>query len=259
MAVDTLIRVLTSVRNSPEVAKFRTIDRTNVNYVQHVKDKPGAEDLLLAMNYRRIKNELRLERHSVDLSLLYLGISALEQMRQSAEYIEAKKWRAFHAEMKRVARQSGSHAIQSGMTAEETDVRLGFLSKCPKEPPEGRGALMTVYLGDETEKIEGGRASRRFDGDDTLQDVLHWLGGCYGVELIEKLRSREWCLCDLNRYPVSPLDGEKHANKTIQFLGLFPSGKLGVRLSEDDWRRGGSVDIHGSARGLGAASRSMLH
>jgi glycerol-3-phosphate cytidylyltransferase-like family protein len=259
MAVDTLIRVLISVRNSPENIKFRTIDRTNANYVEHVRDKPGAEDLLLAMNYRRIKNELRLERHLVDPTLLYLGISALEQMRSSEEYLEAKKWRAFHAEMKRVSRGNGSHDMQNGMTEVETEIRLGFLQKCPKEPPEGRGAIMNVYLGDEKEKIEGGHASRRFDGDDTLQDVLNWLGGCYGVELIEKLHSREWCLCDLNRYPISPLDVEKHCSKTIQYLGLFPSGKLGVRLSEDEWKEGGSVNIHGSARGLGAASRSMLH
>ena len=259
MAVDTLIRVLTAVRNSPEVAKFRTIDRTNSNYIQHVRDKPGAEDLLLAMNYRRILNELRLERNLVDSTLLYLGISALEQMRQSAEYIEAKKWRTFHAEMRRVAQGSGTQNLQSGMTAEETEIRLGFLAKCPKEPPERQGAIMNVHLGDEKENIQGGNVSRRFDGDDTLQDVLNWLGGCYGIELIEKLHSREWCLCDLNRYPIAPLDVEKHASKTIQYLGLFPSGKLGVRLSEDDWKTGGVTDIHGSARGLGAASRSMLH
>lgn len=259
MAVDTLIRVLTAVRNSPDVAKFRTIDRTNSNYIQHVRDKPGAEDLLLAMNYRRILNELRLERNLVDSTLLYLGISALEQMRLSAEYVEAKKWRAFHIEMRRVAQGSGSHDLQSGMTAEETEIRLGFLAKCPKEPPERQGAIMNVHLGDEKENIQGGHVSRRFDGDDTLQDVLNWLGGCFGIELIERLHSREWCMCDLNRYPIAPLDVEKHSSKTIQYLGLFPSGNLGVRLSEDDWKTGGITDIHGSARGLGAASRSMLH
>eukprot|EP00970_Alexandrium_tamarense_P000534 scaffold67_cov192-Alexandrium_tamarense.AAC.20 len=263
MAVDTLLRVLTSVRSSPNTVKFRTIDRSNANYVAHVRDKPGAEDLLLAMNYRRVQNELRLEKHLVDDALLYLGISALEQMRESEEYKEGKKWRAFHAEMRRVATQSGSHAMQQdGMTANETDVRLEFLSKCPKEPPEGRGAVMNVYLGEENEKIEGGYVSRRFDGDDTLDDAMNWLGGCYGRELLDKIKTREWCLCDLNRYPKLPLDVEKHGNKTLQYLGLFPSGKMGVRLSEDSWKDGDDavgLDVHGSARGLGAASRLMLH
>jgi hypothetical protein len=153
-------------------------------------------------------------------------------------------------------------AQQQDLTQVDLDIRLQYLSKCPKEPPEGRGARMNVYLGDEREKIEGGLASRRFDGDDTLQDVLDWLGGCYGPELLERLRSREWCLCDLNRYPIFPLDVERHRLKTLQYLGLFPSGKLGVRLSEDNWRNGDEImdeNIHGSARGLGAASRSMLH
>ncbi|KAL7528928.1 hypothetical protein ACHAXR_002702 [Thalassiosira sp. AJA248-18] len=275
MAVDTLLRAITAVRNSPDNPKFRTIDRSNSNYVKFVRDKPGAEDMLLAMNYRRIScnNELRLERHMVDEALLYLGISALEQMRLTVEYITNKKLRAFHAEMRRVGKQNGSQMQESGMTEVDTAIRLEFLSKCPKEPPEGRGALMSVYLGDESEKIEGGRVSRRFDGDDTLEDVLNWLGGCYGNEVLEKIRgininnnsSREWCLCDLNRYPILPLDVEKHERKTLQYLGLFPSGKLGVRLSDDKWRdreegaSGDGFDIHGSARGLGAASRSMLH
>mmetsp|Transcript_27857 Transcript_27857/g.58841 ORF Transcript_27857/g.58841 Transcript_27857/m.58841 type:complete len:527 (-) Transcript_27857:87-1667(-) len=268
MAVDTLLRVLTSVRDSPENPKFRIIDRSNANYVKFVRDKPGAEDLLKAMNYRFIScnNELRLERHLVDTALLYLGISALERVRMSNEYIKGKKQRAFHAEMRRVAKQNGSEMQSAGMTEAETAVRLAFLSKCPKEPPEGRGAWMYVHLGDELERVEGGRVKRRFDGDDTLEDVLNWLGGCYGNEVLDKIRGskREWCLCDLNRYPILPLDAEKHGKKTLQYLGLFPSGKLGVRLSDDAWRdrkevnSGEGFDIHGSARGLGAASRSML-
>jgi hypothetical protein len=53
MAVDTLIRVLTLVKAHPEESKYRIIDRDNFNYARHVRDEPGAEDLLFAMNYRR--------------------------------------------------------------------------------------------------------------------------------------------------------------------------------------------------------------
>ena len=263
MAVDTLHRALSSVRGSPGEPKFRVIDRSNANYARFVRDKPGAEDMLLAVNYRidRARDELRLERHLVDDALLYLGIEALEKVRTSDEYVRGKKSRAFHAEMGRVA---GAARRDVGMTEAETSVRLAFMSKCPREPPEGRGALIQVCLGDESEGIEGGRVSRRFDGDDTLEDVLNWLGGCYGNEVLEKMRgaSRVWCLCDMNNYPVLPFDVERHGGKTLQYLGLFPSGKLGVRLSDDAWRdreEGGGFDISGSVRGLGAASRSMLH
>ena len=282
MAVDTLHRALSSVRNMPGGARYRIIDRTNANYVRYVRDKPGAEDMLLAMNYRRdhrggsgaaaaaAKDELRLERHLVDDALLYLGISALENARTSDEYVESKKSIAFHAEMRRVAGgATGRDDAGGGMTEDETSTRLAFVSRCPREPPEGRGALIQVCLGDESERIGGGRVSRRFDGDDTLEDVLHWLGGCYGGEILEKMRgaSRDWCLCDLNNYPALPFDVERHSGKTLQYLGLFPSGKLGVRLSDDAWRDreergggGGVFDvISGSVRGLGAVSRSMLH
>ena len=183
MAVDTLLRVLTSVRGSPNNPKFRTIDRANPNYVKFVRDKPGAEDMLLAMDYRRVacNNELRINRHLLDDALLYLGITALEQTRTTDDYREGKRSRLFHAEMRRVAKQNGSEARGAGMTEGETAIRLAFLSKCRKEPPEGRGALVRVSLGDDSEGIiEGGRVSRRFDGDDTLEDVLNWLGGCYG-------------------------------------------------------------------------------
>jgi hypothetical protein len=269
MAVDTLHRALSCVRNSPYEPKYRVIDRTNANYVRYVRDRPGAEDMLLAMNYRldRTRDEMRLERHLVDDALLYLGISSLERTRESEEYVAGRRSRGFHAEMKRVACGSGgvAAALRTGMTEYETSMRLAFMGKCPREPPEGRGTRIEVNLGSESEEsIEGGRIVRRFDGDDTLEDVLNWIGGCYGNEILENVRgiTRVWCLCDLNNYPILPLDVERHGRKTLQYLGLFPSGRLGVRLSSDSWRDrevGEFEDIHGSARGLGAASRSMLH
>ncbi len=119
--MDTLLRVLTSVQNSPGKPKFRIINRANANYVKFVRDAPGAEDLLQAMNYPRIScnNKLRPKRHMVNDALLYLGISALEQMRQTDEYKEGKRLRAFHAEMRRAAKQNGSLEVQAaGMTEE---------------------------------------------------------------------------------------------------------------------------------------------
>jgi hypothetical protein len=67
-------------------------------------------------------------------------------MRETKEYREAKRKRVFHDEMRRVEKQRGSHEVQSGMTAKEMEVRLGFLQKCPKELPEGHGAIVSVQL-----------------------------------------------------------------------------------------------------------------
>ncbi len=143
---------------------------------------------------------------------------------------------------------------------------MEFLSKCPKDPPEGRGAWVHVYLSEESEGIKGGKVLWRFDGDDTLEDALNWLGGCYGNKVLDKIRDarREWCLCNLNCYPILPLDVKKHRNKTLQY---FPSGRFEVRLSDEAWRDwkggggasgGGDFGVHGSARRLDAASCLML-
>ena len=285
MSIDTLHRTLVAVRSNPLEPKFRTIDRNNANYNKYIRNVPGAEELLQVMNYRLLldNNErevLQLDRQFVDDALLYLAISALEMARTKKEYILGKKLHNFQNEMKRI----GTNSSGAYMTENETSTRLDYMSKCPREPKEGGGGTrVDVYLGNSTNEAEcndyGGHVHRRFDGDDTLEDILYWLGGCYGSELLDKLRGTSsssggsgnsgneggiWCLCDLNTVPITPLDVVKHRRKTLQYLGLFPSCKLGVRLSDDSWKEGeggGELNniISGSARGLGAASRSMLY
>ena len=277
MAVDTLLRTLTAVRDAPDDPRFRTIDRANANYAAHVRDVPGAEDLLrAAANYRRAPGGRDALRRAPgggrrDADLVLRGIAALERARTSPAYREDKRRRAFHAEMRRVARRRRGGGVKAQRRAGAPEGGAVI----PREPPPGRGTRVVVQLG--AEEIAGGRVERRFDGDDTLQDVLNWLGERYGGELLERLRGipdgrgdsvREWCLCDLNSCPPLPLDVVKHGKSTLQYLGLFPSGKLRVRLSDPLWRdqREGSALAGGrggfagqeSSRGLAAASPSML-
>jgi hypothetical protein len=49
------------------------------------------------------------------------------------------------------------------------------MSKCPSEP--AAGALLKVYLGNGNSNSKDRVIRRRFDGYETLWDVLHWLGG----------------------------------------------------------------------------------
>jgi hypothetical protein len=225
------------------------------------------------MNYRLLlkDNVLQLDYQFVDDALLYLGITALEMARTRQEYIIGKQLYNFQKEMIRI----GSTTNSVTMTENDTLIRLNYMSICPREPKEG-GTRIDVYLGNSTNETEcndyGLHVHRRFDGDDTLEDILNWLGGCYGSELLDKLQGGIgdssggrglWCLCDLNTVPSpTPLDVVKHRRKTLQYLGLFPSGKLGIRLSDDSWKDGYELDSNissSSARGLGAASRSMLY
>lgn len=245
-AVDTLYRALTAVRDDPANDRYRKVDKTTAGYVQTLKDKPGAEDMLLAMSFkRRGANELVLERSRVDPALLFLGISALDKAKQTDDYKDGKRKAAFIKEVGRIqlsANESEAEAVR----------RAEFMAKCPSEPKGGQGALVQLTIADQTVR-------RRFDGDDILCDVLNWIGG-HGSVIPDKIASREWCLVDLNRYPVVPIDTEINKEKTLQFIGCWPSGKLEIRPSTDEWKKqkdtGG--EVMGSSRGLGSAPTDEL-
>jgi len=189
----------------------------------------------------------------VDYALLYLATSALEQIKNdSVEYRDAKRLRQFREEVQRI--QTGRD-ISGHNEVEEAVKRAAFISKCPTEPSAGAGALLQLALGDDV------KMQRRFDGDDVLRDVVHWIAGGCGSVIPDKLMSREWCLVDLNRYPIVPIDIKANIDRTLQFLGCWPSGKLEVRPSSDEWREGevpGGGEKMGSSRGLGAAPSSAL-
>jgi len=244
-AVDTLYRALTTVNANPDTDKFRKVDKTTPGYKRSLANAPGAEDFLMAMNFRPHGTAaLVLDRSMVDPALLYLGISALEQTKLSNEYKEAKQMLIFSKAVKEI--------MLSGDSSEtEAIQRAQHMAKCPTEPTDGRGALMQVVIADETIR-------RRFDGDDTLGDVLHWLGG-HGTAIPDKIKSREWSLVDLNRYPIVPIDcsQEEKLNYTLQYIGCWPSGRLEVRPSTESWMRGSLVQ-RGSSRGLGSAPTDQL-
>merc|ERR1712038_1970915 len=205
----------------------------------------GAMNFVTRPNYSM---QLILDRSRVDMALLYLGISALDEVRKSNEYITSKMSIAFKKKLKRI--QDGVN-VSNGEGGQEEEVlrRAEFISKLPSEPERGAGALMQISLGEE-------KIMRKFDGDDILRDVINFIGG-HGSAIPEKIISREWCLVDLNQYPVVPIDTEKNMNKTLQFIGCWPSGKLALQPSSNEWKESKKiVEKVGSSRGLGAAPSS---
>ena len=242
-AVDTLLRAFIYIRQYPDNDKYRKIDRSSAGYQNVLDGKPGAMDLIHAMNFvnRPQSNDFVMDRSRVDAALLYLGISALEEVQKSSEYKTAKLSIAFEKEIKIIL--SGQHSA----TSENDEIlkRAEFISKLPSEPSGGAGALMQISLGDE-------KIMRRFDGDDILRDVIHFIGG-HGSVIPEKIISRDWCLVDLNRYPVVPIDIEVCMNKTLQYIGCWPSGNLALQPSTNEWKEDKQIPVKvGSSRGLGA-------
>jgi hypothetical protein len=248
LAVDTLYRALTAIQQDPSNAKFRKIDKTTRGYKRSLESVPGAEALLLAMNFQTHgAYSLVLERSWVDQALLYLGISALEGAKESEEYKEAKAKLAFQQEIAEIQRLSNASEAEAIRRAE-------FMAKCPSEPTGGRGALMQVVISDET------TIRRKFDGDDVLRDVLNWIGG-HGSVIPEKILSREWCVVDINRFPIAPMDCELNLDKTLQYIGCWPSGRLELRPSPQTWKKDGNQGqvLMGSSRGLAAAPTEAMH
>ena len=248
-AVDTLYRAVTTIQQHPTEAKYRTIDTTLPSFQRTLGKAPGAMDFLKALQfYPSVRNAHVLQLDQVDPARLYLGVSALEQTKQTPEYINIKARNALTKELAILRAQVDTDT-------QEAIRRADHLSQCPSEPAEGRGAWMQIALADH-ETIR-----RRFDHDDTLKDVLHWLGS-HASAIPDKLTvTREWMLVDVNRYPVTPIDCATASKQqyTLQYLGCFPSGRLELVPSTPEWKetgKGGS--LKGSARGLAAAPKEAL-
>ena len=300
LAVDTLLQAFTCIKNDPGNVKFRKIDTTSAGYKRVLEGVPGSLDLITAMNFVRRggssssyrdsygqthnPKDLVLISESVDHALLFLGITALEKVRKlSKEYKNEKRRIAFERDVKRVI-DGNSSGVLGTKGGEELELikRAEFLSKVPSEPQPGAGALVQVSIGQRqrqrqqgsngtiskstSDQSSGGKddsvrvLSRRFDGDDVLQDVVQWLG-THGSAIPEKIVQREWSLVDLNRYPLVPIDVEGNLNRTLQYIGFWPSGRLEIRASEEEWKEDkvvssdhddGNMNV-GSSRGLGAA------
>ena len=288
-AVDTLYKAVKALQTNRDNPKFQTIDTTTAGYQNSLQHAPGALDFLLAMNYQKYDALLKL--HMADPATLYVGVSALEQAKLSQAYISAKRLLVFDKELEVI--QQGANT-----STDEAIRRSEYMSKCPSEPTAG--ALLQVYLGSQANGNGSNHGNnhksnsntdnnnnnnriirRRFDGDDTLLDVLHWLGG-HGSQIPDKILSRDWCLCDKNRSRSSvdgslvALDVEKYQHSTLQYIGCWPSGSLALLPSTPEWKEygsdapangatnttdaaGTSPDVLSSARGLGAAHSSWMN
>jgi len=95
--------------------------------------------------------------------------------------------------------------------------------------------------------------SRKFASDDTLLDVLSWLGATLGSRVYNAILEDKFVLVNRNKHPALRIQGVEDdevrvahlKSKTLQFLDLFPSANLvlvsgeGYEMSrnEKEWRR----------------------
>lgn len=131
---------------------------------------------------------------------------------------------------------------ETDITAEELHKRTKLAAKLPSEPTKGGSQITVEYgvvlntitnapAGNETTPMT--KITRGFDHDDTLDDVMHWLGG-QATAILQKLESGEWGLVDRNRqgpeedFHFHKLDLKELRDQTLQRIGCWPSGRLAI-------------------------------
>lgn len=236
LSVDTLLRSLKTIQGNPSNRKFHTVD-TSTAMFQRSLSAPGVLDFLKAVNFHpNYNNQRTLTLSHFDAAAFYLGISALEQMQQkSTEYIKDKSLRVFQKDV--------AGLLSGKTTAEELSARTELLSKLPSEPSR-KGSQITIEFGivlnknndtnnDASSEPSLAKITRGFDHDDTLGDVIQWLGG-QATAIPQKLETGEWKLVDRNRqgpgedYSFHKLDLKELKNRTLQYVGCWPSGRLAI-------------------------------
>jgi PUB domain/UBX domain len=236
-AVDTLHRALSVIYQNPSDWKYRRIDTAHPGYQRAVAGAPGTQDFLRAMKFFPEGSVLILSEQMYDPALIYLGLTALEQAKQSPEYMAAKTQLLFQKEV--------ASLLEAKVTLEEMSQRNQYRSRCPKEPREG--TLLQVHL------IDGHTIRRRFDSDDTVADLLFWIGSQVGSVIYQRVvEERTWTLMDVNHRV--PLDvGTSHS--TLQYVGCWPSGRLQLQPipTSSPWKPSKLLAARGLASGASSS------
>jgi len=245
LTVDTLLRSMKTIQADPQNRKYHTVDTTTTAFRRSLT-APGVLDFLRAVNFLpRADRRGLLALNCYDPAVFYLGISALERVqRESPEYARDKVLRSFRRELR---------SFLDSRTDGEAEARNRFLSTLPSEPKSG-GSRITVEFGvaaknnnsdfisssgnaddvKDDERVRPAKISRGFDHDDTLGDVVNWLGGAACSVMPSKLVKGEWRLVNVNEKGALEdcgyrrLDVPTLLDETLQRVGCFPSGRLAV-------------------------------
>lgn len=263
-AVDTMLQAMRRLQQDDSSStvrhsKFSEIDKSSTGYQKALEGVPGVTDLFLALNFELVANKWTLPSYrAMDKALLWLVTSSLEQVRATnPDYRRAKLKMEFISEVRHMLENAATETCQQ---QEELRARAVHKNLCPSEPAEGtlHTIIVSIVLAtshskkkqeEEYDIINSKTASssttktilsRRFHSDDTVRDLLHWLGGNASAIPIN-LKLRKWCLRDKNRYPSHPISctEEVDLDKTLQSVGCFPAGLLELDLSDDEWSNHG--------------------
>lgn len=212
-SLDLLITSLSKVAANPTDGRYRRVPLGNANFRAHVVDAPGGLELLKAVGYAREADALYLQAY--DATVLTLALSALEAARGSSHYLDAKS-------EQRLVKALGES--KDDWDAAERARRAQAAARVPQEPPDGAAGntLLCFHLGAKRDRSRC--VWRRFESWCTLEDVCAYVEATTPFQI-----GRTAELFDITLAAPSRLD-RSEAGRTLQHLGLWPSGHIQVQL-----------------------------
>ena len=205
-AVDILVTSLTRVLQNPADEKYRTVNIQNKHFQSTVAAAPGGMEFMYAVGFEPMHGHLVLQ--SRDPALVWIGKSALEQLRGTSSYGASKE-----------AQQLQQALALSKVEYETHDevARAAFLLRVPEEPPEGAAGStkICVHVGQE-------QVWRRFESCNTLEDLLNF------VRSLPRAPKRDLVLDNITTRPPRRLDTAAQLGLTLQRLDMWPSGHVAV-------------------------------
>jgi hypothetical protein len=215
-AVDILHASCTKVRSAPDVERFRKVSLSAGVFKERVGSKPGAMELLYSVGYEPMHGHLVLQTY--DAALLDHAIRALETAKNSLKYREAKAVLLCEHD-KRVSQQ----AEEAASAAKRAAIR----AKVPPEPTSADDARSATSLCVVTIHVDGQRvAKRRFEADNTLADLHHYIRSLSPVPMDRALR-----IHNVTTAPARPLDPDHQHGASLYSLDLWPVSHVEVEVA----------------------------
>lgn len=221
-ALDLLIYIFETILKYPKEEKYRSVKTTKPSYVSAIGPcSKAAEDILLLAGFRKSGEYLSLSssKQRGEESLLWIAKTSLESQRETDVYKNNKD----RLLLLKVMAESKASA-----SAEEMERRNELRKKVPMEPEEGAAGTtrITVFIGDAVLK-------RRFTSDDTLNQVVNWIGASYSSYMPLKLTQSKSCeLVDVTLFPHKTVNVKDDGNRTLQALGFWPGAELRVKVRD---------------------------
>lgn len=246
-AVDALLFVITKILEKPSDNSRKQVNLTKAVFHKTIgKSGKWGIRLLEALGFvkTRTGEYYNLHRRNENLNKLRLAQDKLKTAQKSEVYSLATEKILF-------SRQVASLLVDESDT--ESASKINFLSNIPPEPREGSAGNtnVRVYFGEAD-------IQRRFASDNTLQNVLDWVCASLHSTLIQRIKEGEYELIDRTVFPpklvqLSEIEKSRRKsssdssaidlfkafenadinsgseNKTLQIIGLWPSGEVEIQ------------------------------